>query len=196
MHWDYNAPPNWRPGDFQRTVSGKLVHAPELAPSEIDFRDIANGLASECRHCGQLSQWVSVAQHSVGVHDLMRDDGCSQEACFHGLMHDCEEFLMKDMPRPLKYRDHMALFVQDQLELRRRIFKRYNVCTAAVDTVREYDELWLKNEKYHFKATGPGQGTGEGKPDRIIKIPPMGFEIARVLFRNRFLEHRPEEGDK
>lgn len=79
--------------------SGKVFDYLEPKADMIDIDDIAWGLAKCGRYANQLpgSLVFSVAQHSCMIHDK-----APPEHKFSGLMHDSPEYVVLDVPKPLK----------------------------------------------------------------------------------------------
>lgn len=84
-------------GEWMRTRTGGKFYPADPQPEEMDIRDIASGLARECRYGGQIEGWYDVAQHSVLVASVLPD-----ELKLQGLLHDAPEAYIRDMTRPNK----------------------------------------------------------------------------------------------
>lgn len=85
---------------YVQTCKGRKFF-PLVAEPDFDIEEIAQGLATQVRWHGQWKKDVEhycVAQHSVLVSRL-----CSPRAKFWGLMHDGPEWLLGDIPSPLKH---------------------------------------------------------------------------------------------
>jgi 5'-deoxynucleotidase YfbR-like HD superfamily hydrolase len=83
-------------------ASGALLDLRDPDPDVITLKDVAVSLARTCRFPGQAPRWHSVAEHSVIVAQLLREQGASQEVQLAGLMHDCAELGLSDIPTPVK----------------------------------------------------------------------------------------------
>lgn len=81
------------------TFTGKHIQLMKPYDNEYDIVDIAHGLSNTCRWAGQTIWFVSVAQHSCVVADLLWDD---RELAYQGLMHDSAEAYLGDVTNPLK----------------------------------------------------------------------------------------------
>lgn len=89
--------------DSLRTFTGKFVNLLDPDPLTIIPFDIAVGLARQCRFGGHTKKFYSVADHSVwcmnkGVELYPQDE----KLHFALLMHDAHEYLLGDIPTPLK----------------------------------------------------------------------------------------------
>lgn len=101
-----------------RTYSGKRIDfAQPIKAEDIEIEDIANGLIKLCRFSGQCYSFYSVAQHSLHVSALIRDDGGSPVEQLAGLLHDASEAYIADLPSPAK------LECPDYLELETNMMK-------------------------------------------------------------------------
>jgi 5'-deoxynucleotidase YfbR-like HD superfamily hydrolase len=85
-----------------QTFLGGRLHLLDPKPHEIDPRDIARGLAFQCRYTGQCSHFYSVAQHSVLCAEMAEKDGADLNTAQVMLLHDATEAYIGDMNRPLK----------------------------------------------------------------------------------------------
>lgn len=80
-----------------RTFTGKCFDVIDLKPNTIDVRDIAHALSHTARFAGQTFQFLSVAQHSVMVSEMV-----SERYALAALLHDASEAYLGDMPSPFK----------------------------------------------------------------------------------------------
>lgn len=106
-----------------RTFTGKYINLLDPQPETIFPVDIAVGLARQCRFAGHTKKFYSVAEHS---------DACREYAYynyqhlpnlpFKALMHDAHEFILGDVPSPLKNLltdyEYIAKRLQDAIHVR------------------------------------------------------------------------------
>ncbi|AJD82947.1 hypothetical protein PJWF_00053 [Achromobacter phage JWF] len=86
-------------------VSGKYFDWSNIASNtHLKIIDVASGLASTGRYCGQIPGGVyNVAHHSILVSKLLAEKyPMDYQLQFDGLMHDATEALMGDITSPLK----------------------------------------------------------------------------------------------
>ena len=77
------------------TYTHRLVDPFDVAPGQIDIRDIARGLSRMPRFAGHTIQPYSVAQHSIFV-------ARNSRRRLLGLLHDATESYIIDLARPVK----------------------------------------------------------------------------------------------
>lgn len=119
-----------------KTFSGKTLDYRNPKPECICLQDIAVGLSHECRYAGQISQFYSVAEHSIIVADAV-----PAHMKLAALLHDASEAYLKDIPTPLKdllpeYRqiEHNFMFV---------IAKKFGFKYPFEQEIKEADKLTL-----------------------------------------------------
>ena len=93
------------------TYSGQYVDLLHPDPKTIRLADIAIHLANTVRFGGGVNRYYSVAEHAVRVSrlvtvsasDAWRDQGFLwSDLALHALHHDSHEFVLGDLPAPLK----------------------------------------------------------------------------------------------
>lgn len=77
-----------------RTNSGIYFNFVDPKPSMVNIFDIAHALSKEQRFGNHLDTHYSVLQHSIHCAQLFPD--------LETLMHDASEYVLKDIPSPLK----------------------------------------------------------------------------------------------
>lgn len=88
--------------DYAELPSGRFVSMRDPDPKDITVEDIAHKLAQINRYGGSTSHPYSVAQHAVFVAERLKRQGYSREIQLLGLHHDDPEFVLMDIPRPVK----------------------------------------------------------------------------------------------
>lgn len=84
------------------TYTGKQVYPLEMKPEDICIDDIAHSLGLQCRFNGMVSDFYSVAEHSVLISEWLETQGHPQRVQLAGLLHDANEAYLSDMIRPIK----------------------------------------------------------------------------------------------
>lgn len=84
-------------GAFIHTLSGKYIDVQFPKPDMFDIDDIAHGLAGEFRWSNQTAEYYTVAQHCV---EMARKASYKNRLAV--LLHDAPEFILKDLPKPVK----------------------------------------------------------------------------------------------
>lgn len=119
--------------------SGAMIDLSDPDYSRVEIRDIAAGLARECRFAGQMHGYYTVAQHCV-IGTLI----APQAIKYAFLMHDAAEAILKDIPKPLKnllpdYRRIEAMHEE-------RLNRRFMVPDRCGIQVKNIDRIMLVAE--------------------------------------------------
>lgn len=103
-----------------RTHSGKMIDVLNPDPALITIDDIAHALAYIPRFGGHLDKPYSVAQHCIAV---CRHSAVPLREKLGALMHDASEYLLLDMPSPIKR--HLPDYKAMEAKLTEVIEKKY-----------------------------------------------------------------------
>lgn len=99
----YPTDTEYRAAQFIETYTGRPFYPLNPRQQDISIIDIAHGLSLQCRYGGQITDFYSVAEHSVLLamyaEQTLRG---SVIDCLQILMHDAPEAFMTDIPRPVK----------------------------------------------------------------------------------------------
>lgn len=168
-----------------RTYTSKLVDPLNVKKEDISIIDIAQSLAKTCRYNGHCDGFYSVAQHSVLMSNLYRDDIPLAKLA---LLHDAAEAYTGDIITPLKRKlkgiDKIEANILDI------ILKKFRV---SVTRKREYqikiaDARMLVTEMDQLcKGKSPLEGYEEYHP-YIITIECWEWREANRKFIERVLE--------
>lgn len=86
--------------DFITARSGKYFPFSNPTADDINPLDIASGLSKICRFGGQCRMHYSVAQHSLALADMVKEQPVLR---LYALLHDAAEAYIGDLPRPIKH---------------------------------------------------------------------------------------------
>ncbi len=81
------------------------------APDVRDAPAIVKSLINQCRFNGNVSQYWSVAHHSIFVEQLVKDPNLKKQA----IMHDFPEAIIGDIITPIKHASPKVLEVEKQV---------------------------------------------------------------------------------
>jgi 5'-deoxynucleotidase YfbR-like HD superfamily hydrolase len=180
--------------DWIQTFSGIQFWPLDPRPEELLIVDIAHALANMCRFTGHVTEFYSVAQHSVLVANLlesrMADGTRTQEEvrriALWGLLHDASEAYMVDLARPLKRAPLFGdLYRRFEKNLMAVICEAYGLPVEEPPCVKEADNVLLMTERRDLMSAPP-------RPWREIAAPmdetiePWEPEVAERMFLTEF----------
>lgn len=171
---------------FIGTFTGKKFFLLKPRLKDIDIRDIAHGLALQCRWTGQCKWHYSVAQHSYYCSFL----GPESEA-LDRLMHDASESYMGDMNRPLKhFTDAGVAYRRQEAVLQHLIARKFGFALMEPPSVKIADNqmLWAERDqlmKLNFKEVGSWKRDTSAAQIKIERWSPLKAE---KMFLRRFRE--------
>lgn len=84
------------------TYSGKMVDILNYQATDFCIEDVAHSLSLKCRFSGHSSLFYSVSRHSINVYFVVKALGANLETQLWALLHDAPEYIIGDMPSPLK----------------------------------------------------------------------------------------------
>lgn len=142
------------------TLMGYYLDYDDPRPETICITDIARGLAHTCRYGGQTTRYFSVAEHALYVHDLVLENGGSDDEAYAALHHDSHEAYLCDWPSPLKVAIGQGVFdeIADKIDI--AIGKALGIdhLLFKSDIVKKSDYQALLSEAATLK---PSRGVGE-----------------------------------
>ena len=152
-----------------------------LAPhaSEFTIEDIAHGLAHQCRYAGQCRDFYSVAEHSLLVSDMVRDDPLA------ALLHDAAEAFLGDITRPLK--QMLPDYRRIEMEMQQAIFARFGVDPKSNPAIKNADLSILAAEQNQMMPAGTDEwARQDGIVPAPVKIRFLSPQQAKAEFLQRF----------
>lgn len=167
-----------------QTYSGKRFTPLNPTMNSIVIQDIANALSMQCRFAGHITEFYSVAQHSVYVSYL-----CDSRYSLHGLLHDASEAYLVDIPSPLKKSKLFSEYRKVEENLQKTIYRRFGLHEeeGELESVKHADKLMLGIEAKQLLSLRDDWGTiTDSIPPFLIK--PLNPKDAKVLFLKRFFE--------
>lgn len=88
---------------WAQCLSGKPFDMTAPTPDQVDFADMARQLARINRYLGASRLNISVARHSLNVAKaLWMIENADPETVLYGLLHDGHEYVVGDIPQPVK----------------------------------------------------------------------------------------------
>lgn len=162
------------------TSTGKHFSFTNPQPDTICIEDIASALSNICRFTGHVSEFYSVAQHSVRVSYLVPG-----EFALEGLLHDATEAYCSDINAPLKalLPDYRAIEERVDAAIR----AKFRLPPAKSPEVKHADMVMLGTER---RDLGFDDGTPWPCLDGIeldsFAITPLPPHIAREMFLHRW----------
>lgn len=124
------------------TRGGRLIDLMTPNPEDFDLNDIAMGLGRAMRWGNQSD--MSVAQHSVNVALVVEALGGDKRAQRTGLFHDASEFLIADIPRPMKQLLPEYYSVENNIML--AIATKFDFDWPCPKIIKQADEMMLVTE--------------------------------------------------
>lgn len=110
---------------YTETYSGNQLYFLNPTVDMVELDDISNGLSKICRYSGGITEFYSVAEHSVllarKVWELTEDI----EQTMTALYHDAAESFAMDLPRPIKKCCPDYMEIEDKLT--KVIFSKFNI---------------------------------------------------------------------
>ncbi len=166
-----------------RTFTGRTIDMLAPRPEDIDLRDIARGLAWQCRFNGHVTGFASIAEHSVRVAYIVLHGQHDEALVRAGLLHDAAEAYVGDLVGPAKKALRTlaggSSSAFDELERRwlRAIGRRFGLGNGLVklpSVVKAADVRALAVEDHHHR--GLPLAWEPTWRDQCLHLPPPAAE--------------------
>lgn len=150
-------------GDWCGTYSGGQFWTFDPEKKDVHIKDIAHSLSYICRFNGHTKFFYSVAQHSLNVCKLMKEDMLSKRLQLLGLLHDASEAYICDIPRPIKH--CIPGYKEAEEKIEKIIFQALDIALPnkiEIAIVKKYDnailsieakKLMCNSDKWHLPKT-------------------------------------------
>jgi len=150
----------------------------------LSIEAIAHSLSRICRYGGHVSQYLSVAQHSVAIAKL-----CSPENVLEALLHDASEAYVGDIPAPMKWQNpHMQAFEE---KIQERIFEHYCLKWPIPDEVEYFDKAITYTEMttfFDYLSPMVEATVKQKQGDKLFSVPEYGKSWMPQEAKQNFIE--------
>lgn len=187
-----------RVGPWMASFDASRIYPLDYRKEDVSINQIAHGLANLKRYGGQgrLDRHYSVAEHCVHLANWAYENNCGNpKISLAVLLHDAAEFIVQDMPSPVKSTMRLRQEISDSLydvleaKILGTILRRFGVWAAyqAYDEwIAAIDRRICMNERLHvFYVTEPW-GSEEVKPLRGVDIKCWHPATAKEKFLDLF----------
>lgn len=166
------------------TYTGEAFDVAKPNYTLVHPEDIAHSLSLQCRFNGHSSEFYSVAEHCVRVHDAMAYDNQLDKIRMLGILHDASEAYLCDVPSPIKRM--LPQYAKLEEEIQDVVWKRFDLNPSSKDKkiVKKYDRMLLLAEAKYLMSSG-GKTWGYEIESKDIFIVPMLPNVARREFLYR-----------
>lgn len=115
------------------THSGKVIDLDFVRPNDVSSKDIAYSLSFQCRFNGHTKRFYSVAEHSLVLRDLVREESGIQNLNrrMAAILHDAAECYLGDITEPAKGRLCVGEYIEEQIL--KVIFEAFGVPFSSLD---------------------------------------------------------------
>jgi 5'-deoxynucleotidase YfbR-like HD superfamily hydrolase len=173
-----------------QTFSGVQFFPLSPRVEDIRIEDIAHALSNQCRFSGHVKQFYSVAEHSVRIARVLRNQGCKNEVVLWGLLHDASEAYLVDLPRPLKRTRELGdAYQKIEQNLMKAVCQRFGLPIFQPHCVSEADHRILITEKRDLLGPAPApwsEEQGVAIEPYVWKIYPWTPDQAEAAFLEAF----------
>lgn len=168
-------------GVAMQLYSGKPFYPEDPRVEDIDIQDIAQALSMTTRYGGHVTDFYSVAEHSVHMSNIV-----SEENAFIALMHDATEAYIGDLVRPIKYLFPEFQRLEDNIWF--IIATKYGLPIELPDEVKNHDVKICFTERSQILNYTGETDWGYEMESHDISIMNWTPEQAKAMFLNRFYD--------
>lgn len=196
---------NERVGEWQQTYTGRAFWPLDPRPEEIHIEDVAHALALQCRFAGACRVHYSVAEHSVRVLRCVAQMTQQQQRPTDeiltvrkwALLHDAPEFILTDLPRPIKRGSEIGRhYIAAEDRVMAAFCERFGLPLEMPPEVKVADNVLLMTEKRDLMAAAPlpwheaqaACAAVEPLPDKIMPWTPAEAEMRFLMAFKQLME--------
>lgn len=134
------------------TASGHRFPLLDPTPDDVRLEDIAHSLSFINRYAGHTLRPYTVAEHSILVSLILREQGHPAATQLAGLFHDAAEAYIGDMPTPVKWAleqihpDAKGAWTDLECVIEKAIFERFAIPSVNHDTIKLADTIAMSTE--------------------------------------------------
>lgn len=174
-----------------QTRSGKDFDLIDPSKNEFTVEDVAHALSNICRYCGHVSEFYSVAQHSVMVSKLVEP-----KYALMGLLHDASEAFVGDVAKPLK--ELLPDYKQVEARIEEFVLSRFGIDAHHMPASIKTADLTALVTEQRDLMHGPDPELMKRYHVQPLeeKIVPLSPKEAKELFLERYREIRWNEDRK
>lgn len=174
---------NNKRGPWVQTNSGKRFYPLDPRAEEVDIKDIAKALSKIARFNGHVDRFYSVAEHSIRVAQLVKEDK------LEALLHDSTEAYIGDLTRPLKY--VLPKFLEIEEKIWKEVSKRFQL-KPLTEEINKADNLMCAVEKRDIfpKSEEWFNFPTEADVAHIPELQPLEPREAEELFLDLFYKYK------
>lgn len=165
--------------------NGVRFHFANPGPGEITAEGVAHSLSQLCRYNGHTKRFYSVAEHACLMSDWGWKHGYTARECLTLLHHDDAEFIIGDLPRPIK--QTLPEFKAAETVLDEAVSKVFLTIWPFPYWLKDIDTRILKDERRAVMDPSPHEWGVDGQKALDIRF----WTVAGRwpwLVKRRFLE--------
>jgi len=131
-------------GSYIQIADGNIFDPLNPDPDLLTIEVIARALSNQCRFTGHVSEFYSVAEHSVHVSRIV-----PARLAKRAILHDGSEFAISDLSSPLKNETEMGtLYREVEKPLQELIERKFGVYDGPIpDEIKRADEAMREIER-------------------------------------------------
>lgn len=174
-----------RKADAQRwmkTFSSQRVHPFAITAEDVRVEDVAHATAMRCRYGGHCKEFYSVAEHSVRLSGIVRARGGTPAEVLSALVHDAGEYVLGDLPRPVKHAIEMLPYRLLEKRVQAAVNEAFEAEPVTKLVESAHAELFVTEVSQLFLDDDSETWGIPAKPIPGLKIKPWTPQLAKDRF--------------